>query len=398
MKVSGIIAEYNPFHNGHKYHIEQTKLKTDSYVAVIMSGSLVQRGEFAAFSKHMRAHAALLNGADLVLELPCIYSAASAQRFASGAAAILDSLGVIDYLSFGSESGNLNSLSRAAEISQKLDKSKVTAQFLKTGMSYPAAKRAAMEKLYGNADIIDNPNDTLGIEYLCALKELDSKIEPIAVKREHIMHDSAEASGGFASASFIRSLIGKSVSADDLFPENIRALYNRETESGHYKIDPRKFDIAAMYALKSLSPEDFSNLPDVSEGLENRLYESAQRAVSTDEFLSLVKTKRYTLARLRRIVIYALMGITKSDQRLKPSYVRVLGLNDNGKKILAKARKKSSIDFYTSFAKIEKSGGRIAQLDRKSTDLHNHLSITPLSGGRDFYDNAIILNSEQSPT
>lgn len=392
MKVCGIIAEYNPFHNGHKYHLEQTKNQTGALTAVIMSGSLTQRGEFAAFSKHVRAKAALLNGADLVLELPCIYSCASAQQFAEGAVKILDRLGAVDYLSFGSECGDIQRLSEASRIISRLESSGGLTGYLKSGMSYPRAKHAAVKSVSEScARLTGNPNDTLGIEYLSALKKIKSQIQPVAVKREWTNHDGGEANGIYASASFIREQIGFGGQTEIFIPENTRAIYGEELALKRYKIDPQKLGIAAMYALKRLDPAEFALLPDVCEGLENRLYEAAVKSHALDEFLTRVKTKRYTLARLRRIVIYALMGMTADDLKIEPSYVRVLAMNENGKKILAKAKKTSRLEIHTAFSKIDRSGGRAAKLDRRSTDLHNYLSYAPQNGGRDFYDNAVIL-------
>lgn len=392
MKITGIIAEYNPFHNGHKFHIEKTKQLTESFVVVLMSGSLVQRGEFAMFSKHARANAALLNGADLVLELPAIYSSASAQRFAQGAIEIFDNLNVVDYLSFGSECGDLKQLNKTVHYIDKLDKTGLFATTMKSGVSYPVARQQALSNLIGiDADVFENPNDTLAIEYLSAIKKLSSKISPVVIKREGVEHDSEDASEVFASASYIRNCLETSVDIEDYLPQSAKNLFCDELISKKYKIDKFKFDIASLYALKRLNKEDFIMLPDVSEGLENRLYNAAQQSNSIEEFLKLVKTKRYTLARLRRIVIYALAGIKKSDQLLHPSYIRVLGMNSNGKKILALAKNRAKIPFYTSFSKIEKIGGRISQIDKTATDMHNYLSVCPNPGGRDYYDNAIII-------
>lgn len=392
MKVTGIIAEYNPFHNGHKYHIEKTKQQTDSFVVAIMSGSLVQRGEFAAFSKHARAKSALLNGADLVIELPALYSSASAQRFALGAVKILDALNVVDYLSFGSECGDINELVSVSEMLEKLDNSPAFSNALKTGASFPSARQSALNELLNKpTDIFSNPNDTLGIEYLSAIKSISSDIKPLAIKREGVNHDSNTTNNRFASASFIREKIKSSNDIFDFIPENTKAIISEEIKSHKYKIDYNKFETATLYALKQLSKEDFSMLPDVSEGLENRLYTSAQTALSLDEFFSSVKTKRYTLARLRRIAIFSLMGITKEDYRLSPAYIRILGMNNNGKKILSKAKENSTLPFYTAFSKIEKIGGRLAEIDRKATDLHSFLSLSPLPCGQDFLENAVMI-------
>lgn len=347
MKICGIVCEYNPFHNGHKYHIEQTKEKFGAtHIIAVMSGNFTQRGDVALIDKYKRAETALKNGVDLVIELPVAYALASAEQFAQGAVYLLNSLGCVNMLSFGSESGDIKLLRETAGAVYYAMESEEFNKHLKNGLSYPAALQKAIEKYYTD-DVIETlaaPNNTLAIEYLKALDTFASPIEPVTIKRAIAGHDSEiENPSQIVSASQLRKMIteGKDISA--LAPEsdfsNTASILNIEN--------------AILSKLRFMSKSEIEKTPNAVLGLENRIYRAVQVSTSLNELYFLIKTKRYTLARIRRIVLSAFLGITKNDLKIMPSYVRILGMNSKGKEILAAAN--CELPINTSLAQLEKT-------------------------------------------
>ena len=333
MNIAGIICEYNPMHKGHAYHIAETKKSCDGVVCV-MSGDFVQRGEAAIFSKHLRAKAAILCDADLVVELPVPYSCASAERFAKGGVEILSSLGVVNTLSFGAECDDINTLKKAADILNSPDFFEKVAVKLKDGISFARARDAVLcETDPALGDIISKPNNLLAIEYL---RFLPDSMNALAVKRVGVNHDENLPCGEFASASLIREMI--------LNGEDISRFVPSVTENyAPVLLD----DKIILSYLKRLRVDDLKNVPDVTEGLESRLFKAIKEASTLDELYASVKTKRYALSRVRRIVLNAYLGISKDEVNSSPTYARVLAMNDTGKKILAKAKRVSSIPIIT---------------------------------------------------
>lgn len=346
MNICGIICEYNPFHNGHKYHINQTRKKFGAtHVVSVMSGNFTQRGDVAITDKFKRSETALKNGVDLVIELPVAFSLASAEQFAQGAVFLLNSLGCVNMLSFGSECGDIKLLRETAGAVCYARESEELTNYMKNGMSYPAALQKAIEKFYTD-DVIETlaaPNNTLAVEYIKALDEIASPIKPVTIKRKSAGHDSTEsADPEIASASLLRKLIQTgediSASAPDCDFSNIASLSYLET--------------AILSKLRSMSKAEIEKTPNVLMGLENRMYKAIRVSTNLNELLFLIKTKRYTLARIRRIVLSAYLGITKNDLKNNPSYVRILGMNSRGKEILAAAKCDLPID--TSLAQLAK--------------------------------------------
>lgn len=341
MNICGIICEYNPFHNGHKFHIEKTKELGIDAVVCVLSSDFVQRGEPAILNKHYRAEMAIKNGADLVIELPTPFACATAERFARGAISILSDLQVVTSLSFGCEDDFL-SLSDAADLlNDELIDLKIR-EYLDSGVTYAKARERALCNFAPElAGILKKPNNILAIEYLRALP---FDIAPIAIPREGANHDSAEIDGNFASASLIRELIQdkKYDEIKPLMPEGAYSVLMRAINNGDAPVNLS--DIAVLSYLKRLSTEDFKKVPDVSEGLENRIIKELNNANTVSELTDIIKTKRYTHARIRRIIMNAYLGINDEE---KPSYARVLALNDTGKKVLSLARKVSKIPIIT---------------------------------------------------
>lgn len=347
MKICGIVCEYNPFHNGHKYHIEQTKEKYGAtHIIAVMSGNFTQRGDVALIDKYKRAETALKNGVDLVIELPVAYALASAEQFAQGAVYLLNSLGCVNMLSFGSESGNIKLLRETAGAVYYAMESEEFKKYLIGGMAYPAALQKSIEKYYTNdvTETLASPNNTLAIEYLKALDTFASPIEPVTIKRIGAGHDSEiEAPSQIASASQIRKMLTEGKDISDLAPEsdftNTASILNLEN--------------AVLSKLRFMTKAEIEKTPNAVLGLENRIYRAVQVSTSLNELYFLIKTKRYTLARIRRIVLSAFLGITKNDLKIQPSYVRILGMNGKGKEILAAAD--CTLPINTSLSQLEKT-------------------------------------------
>lgn len=348
-KVLGIIAEYNPFHNGHLYHIEQSKniVKPD-YTVCIITGNFVQRGNVSIVDKWSKAEMALSCGADLVVELPTVYSTSSAENFAEGCIKIFDSFKLDTVLSFGSEDGDINTLDTFADIlyNEPQEYKSLLNHELQTGISYPKARENAL-LMYVNdirkyASTLSSPNNILGIEYLKAIKKLKSNILPITVKRYAAEHDDDKPSGKFASSTAIRELLCSNKDISKYIPASSYRILARQINSGKSVLDIAAFEREILYSLRKMTASQIRNLPDVSEGLENTIIAAANSCNTYSELIDKLKSKRFAMTRLQRILLYALLGITKHDmeesRKVKP-YVRVLGFNDNGKQLLSELSK-----------------------------------------------------------
>jgi len=379
-KVVGIIGEYNPFHNGHAYHLAKTKRETKAdYAIVVISGNFVQRGNVSLIDKWAKADMALSNGIDLVIELPTIYSISSAENFAYGATKILDSLKIIDYISFGTELDDIDILEDIADILYKEPPKFVNLlnHELSKGNSFPKARENAI-LIYLNdirkySNVLSNPNNILAIEYLKALKKLKSNIKPISIKRLNVGYNELETKNNFASASAIREKIIKNTPAgiSKLMPANsYRILYN-SIKKGHFVKDINNFEKEIIYTLRKMTLKEIANLPDVSEGLEHSIKEAANSCNTIEEFMNIIKTKRYTNTRIQRILLYALLGITKEDMKTSfkvQPYIRVLGMNAKGKELLsAISRSNPKLNIITSVKKYIDSN--------PNKDLFNMLNI-----------------------
>lgn len=375
MKITGITAEYNPFHKGHRYHIEQTRNMGATHIVAVMSGNYVQRGEFALLEKTVRAKSALLGGVDLVIELPVPYAIAPAEKFAWGAITLLDSLGVVDSISFGSESGNAEKITEAAKAVLAPSVQCSLQAELKNGISFAKARESAVGKEYGReiASLLTNPNDTLGVEYMKALILRQSKIVPWAVTRFGVSHDSDTPSAGFASASLIRQMVFQAASVQDLLPEESFALLSEEIKQQRAPADYIRLERAILSTLRRMSRSELSLLPDISEGLENRIFTAVRESSSLMECLSKIKTKRYSLARIRRILLSAFLGINKDVYSFGLPYIRILGMNNRGQEILRAAKEKALLPIVTRSRNIFKLGenaNKLFQLECIATDLY----------------------------
>ena len=363
-KVLGIIAEYNPFHNGHLYHLQKSLHDTgSSYSIAVISGNFTQRGSTSLVDKWTKTEIALKNGIDLVIELPLLYSISSAENFAEGAIKIFDSLKVVDYISFGSESGDISTLNTVADILYKEPREykNILSHELGKGLSFPKARENALlmylKDIRKFSSVLSSPNNILGIEYLKALKKHKSNITPLTVERFDSNYNDTSYTGNIASATAIRNIV-KNGSFDILrkvIPESTYSILLDNVKIGHIIPDLSVFEREIIYLLRKMSIAEIAELPDVGEGLENAIKNTANSCNSIVEFLNIIKSKRYTNTRLQRILLYTLLGITKKDialsKKLTP-YIRVLGFNDKGKYLISEISKANpKLEIITSVKK-----------------------------------------------
>lgn len=398
MKIGGIVAEYNPFHNGHKYQIKKSKeLGEWTHVVAAMSSNYVQRGETALISKWARAEMAVKNGVDLVIEIPTLWSTSFAQRFALGGVSLLDSLGCVDMLSFGSECGDIDEL---IECKNAINSDAVTEglkENLDFGLSFASARAEALRTVYGNRffDILEEPNNTLGIEYLQALDKLDSSIVPMTIKRVGASHDSIIRSENFACASDIRSMmLGGGREWEMFVPQSVVDIYRREEENNRAPCPNSKLEFSILCCMRQLSAEDIGLSPDVSEGIEYRIHDAALKASSLEELYQLAKTKRYSHARIRRIVLHAFMGFVADDYKENPPYIHVLAMNEKGKEILKEAKDKAKKPIVTKasdFDSLDDYGRHVFALEDMCTDVYSLASPVILPCGREKTNGIVVI-------
>lgn len=365
-RVLGIIAEYNPFHNGHLYQIEEAKKQTGAdYVVAVISGNFTQRGNTSLVNKWIKTDMALRSGVDIVIELPTVYSISSAENFAEGAIKILDSLKIVDTLCFGTETADFAALNNIANVLYSEPKEYVSLlnHELGKGVSYPKARESAL-MMYLNdikryANILSGSNNILAIEYLKALKKLKSSMRPFSVQRKKVYYNDERIVDEFASSTAIRKLVsrGQYDEIRKVIPTSSYMLLKEEIRKGSFVLDILKFEKEILYNLRKMTVSEIAELPDVTEGLEHVIKNAANSCNSILDLMDMVKSKRYTQTRIQRILLYALLGITKKDManaRKVTPYVRVLGFNKNGREMLSEICKENRrINMITSVKKFE---------------------------------------------
>lgn len=380
MRVNAIICEYNPFHNGHRFQIEKIRKKSNNPIVAIMSGNFTQRGDVAITDKFTRAETAVKNGVDLVLELPTVFACSSAKNFSKAGVNIANALGCTENLCFSVEDDDFNSLK---EISDAFEDKAFNAELnrlMKEGSYYPQAVELTLNKLYSNrlGEIIKKPNNILAVEYINALKNTD--IKPLVIKRAGARHDSAETYKSFSSASNIRKMILRGKDFSDFIPYNSPAFSN--------PADIKKLEKIIIYKLRAMDKEEIKNLPDVSEGLHNRIYNSVRNYNSLDEILANIKTKRYTLARIRRIIISSLLNITKDELKREVSYLRVLAFNEKGGEILSGIKKNGKLPLITNVAdgykNLDAETKKTFDIDLLASDIYSLATDRIKECGEDF--------------
>lgn len=391
----GVVAEFNPFHNGHRALLSALKADGSSAVVAVMSESFVQRGEPACAPVPERVRAALENGVDIVLSLPLPYAVASAETFAFGGVATLDAFGVLDAVAFGSESGDTELLRKVAASLESEELHPLLENRLAEGLSFPTARQKALAQLYGEAfaAVLRSPNDLLGVEYCKALNALGSSLDVRAVKREGVAHDAPAAQGEYLSGSALRDRLPDG----DWQPyvPNGGQWLQEAIDAGRAPASLDRLESAVLTTLRRMEPADFAALPDVTEGLEHRFYAAVRSETSVKAVLDAVKTKRYTYSRLRRIVMCAYLGVTKADLPAYPPYIRVLGFRrGTGGELLKRAKETATLPLVARYADIQALGGeaeRLFALECRARDLYGPALPAGEPCGREMSDRLILV-------
>lgn len=406
MKIVGLITEYNPFHNGHEYHIQKSKEVTGAdAVIVVMSGNFVQRGAPAIMPKHLRAKVALKSGASLVLELPVCFSTGSAEYFAQGAVALLDSLGCVDSLCFGSECGEIDSLTRIARVlaDEPEEYRTILRSYLKEGFAFPLAREKALTDYLQDRSlsrILSSPNNTLGVEYIKALIRLKSSIRPYTILRKDSRYhaDTLEADGGFSSATAIRKLLlfsGSSLRTDmdtpydepklssvltrleDHVPPECVSLLER-THLIRYPVYSNDFSLLVKYQLMQESRGTLTHYADISEELANRIMKHLNDFQNFDQFCDLLKTKEVTYSRISRALLHVILGIRSSlFEQLREDrmvhYARMLGFVRKDREVLSLIKNRSSVPLIPKLSDMDalsERGEQMLHLDIFASNLY----------------------------
>ena len=396
MKTTGIVAEFNPFHNGHRALVRAARANGATHIVSAMSGNFVQRGSVAIMDKRARTAASLRGGVDLVLELPVPFAVATAEVFAKGGIDVLHGLGCVDALAFGTECYDPALLEQAAAAVMDPAVDEQIGLHLTGGISYPAARAEAVRGLYGDdvAAVLDGPNNILAVEYLKELKLLGSDLSIEPYPRMGNAHDALTPTDEFASASMLRILLERGdEEAFRYMPETTAEEFRKMKAVGRAPVRVEESERAILSRLRILTPEDIRKAPDVSEGLENRIYNAIQSATSLEELYDIVKTKRYTHSRIRRIVTALYLGIQPEDRTEVP-YLRVLGFNDKGLEILKAAKETATLPIITKPAAIQElneNARHTFSLECRATDLYHLATPRILPCGTEFSDEIVML-------
>ncbi len=375
MSVIGIVGEYNPFHYGHMHHIAETKklMGEDCPVVCVMSGDFIQRGEAAVYSKFARAEAAVMSGVDLVLELPLPWVLSSAEGFARGAVGLLGSVGVVTHLSFGSECGEVEVLETIAEtLIDPLMGADIRAELAADeGISFAAARQRAAAKRIGEMSCqLETPNNILAVEYIKAIYNLGLKLRPVTIQRFGAGHD--ELSGeGYKSAAEIRRMISAGGDISSVLPDSAGAVYRREEKLGRGPVMQESLESALISRLRMLPDEAYAALPDVGEGLHNRIARAAKEECTLDAVLAAGKSKRYALSRIRRIIMCAALGVNAQMSAETPPYARVLAANARGCALLRQMSERSLIPVVTKPAEVKSIGNECRKLFELGSSAHD---------------------------
>ena len=407
--ILGIVAEYNPLHNGHVFQIQKAKeIANADYVIAVMGGNFQQRGNTSIVDKWEKTKMALSNGVDMVIELPTIYNISSAENFAYGSLKIMKELGIITHISFGMESFELSLLDNIANILYKepRDYQILLKKELSTGLSFPIARQNALVKYFDSFNsknnilnisnfsnesssyqnscqsdnilqILSGSNNILAIEYLKAIKKLKYNVVPIGITRNNVYHNSNKAVNNYASSTAIRSMLfnNKLDEISNVMPHSSFNILLENIKNGTYNLDLKNFSRLIIYKIRSMSISDLKLVPDICEGLENSIKKASNETNDIYELINKIKSKRYTQTRLQRIMLYILLNITKYDidnsKKITP-YIRVLGVGNSSKNLLSLISSKNVITSVKDFEKKNMNSRirRILDIDKFSTDIY----------------------------
>lgn len=384
MNITGIITEYNPFHNGHKFHLEESKKQTKSDGTIcIMSGNFVQRGGPAIIDKWKRTEMALSNGVDLIIKLPTFYAVSSAEFFAKGAVSILNSLNIVNNLFFGSEIGDAKALSEIAKVLVSEDErfQNILKENLSLGLTFAKAREKSLIEYLNSSEInniITSSNNILGIEYIKSILKLNSSINPVALKREGSNYNDKSLSQTFSSATSIREVLKNTSNIEDL--KNIIPLESYEVFSKLQEQDYRfTFEEEMFKYIKykiQTNCVNFNNLYEVTEGLDNKIIKEISSSNSLHEFILKIKSKRYTYSKISRILTHIYLGLDNDDFKDIANennlYVRVLGFNKTGREILSLIKANSSIPLITKVPRF--TNNPLLKFDLQATACYSLLN------------------------
>ncbi len=432
MLVIGIIAEYNPFHNGHLYLLQKTKELTGADFSIaVMGGNFLQRGEPAFWSKWIRAKMALIAGIDLVIELPFVFASQDARGFAQAGVKILESLGIVDYIAFGCESEKIEIFSKLATLIRKDPPfiKGIIKEELKKGDNFPKIREKAIVSFYQKynhelmgiplneiRNILRQPNNVLALEYMISLQQLKSSIKVLPIKRIGSSFSEEKLEGKYSSATAIRKIISQSYvnchefqlfeRLKNTMPVSSYKMISEQLKEGINPILFSDFEQAVFNKLRSASVQDLKRINGIHEGLENRLKKVAISVGSMEELITGIKSKRYTRTRIQRIILHSLFNLTKREVRdfnkTGPLYCRVLGMTKKGRNILRKAKLNSRLPIVQKFknfyhhSKILENDASVSMLnyDILATDLYvlAYKKRSLRIGNQDFTKNMNILN------
>jgi len=424
MKVVGLITEYNPFHNGHLYHLNKSiEVSNADYVVCIMSGNFVQRGEPAIIDKWTRTEMALKNGVDLIIELPVTYALRSAEYFAYGSIQLLNKTGIVNKIVFGSEIGNIKPLLEISEVlAYEPDQlSNLIQEELQTGISFPEARANALQKYFTKfknsssskqfKTILNNPNNILGIEYIKALIRTDSSIQPLTIKRKDANYHQTEIKGKITSATAIRKAIlnNKELqNLDNVVPSHSYKILNESLMQNKGPISLNDFELSILTLLRRISSNQLQKIEDIIGGLENRIKDAANQTASLNKLISLIKTKRFTQTRIQRILIHLLLDLKKSllqefDKNGGPQYLRILGFTEKGQDLLKIMKDKAELPVVNRTANHYKNNyqpnslkEKMLAYDIKATDIYSlaYMNKEYCHAGQDYKQPIILKNSK----
>lgn len=388
MKIAAVVAEFNPFHNGHKYIADKIRENGAGCVIAIMSGNWVQRGDTAIISKFARTKQALECGYDLVVELPTYWAMATAQKFAAGAVYIAENLGA-DTLCFGSECGDITRIMQTVYTVRSKECEQRIKSYLASGMPLAKARETAVNDICQNGELLRNPNDTLAVEYVSAAKDLNSKMRFEAVKRIAVGHNDTLVADGYCSASTLREMIRKGDidEAGHYMPGAAFEILLDEYEKGKTS-DITSLEKAIIASLRTSTPEKIGKTPDTSEGIEHRIFNAASMSSSLAELLETAGTKRYTNARLRRLILAAFLGESIDTIPAKVPYIRILGCNETGAIILQNSRENSKIPIVMRSTTLKSTPE--FDFEAKATDVYSLSQLVPDNSGSEFTNGVII--------
>ncbi len=358
MKICGIVAEYNPFHNGHAYHISKTKeiLGDNTAIVCIMSGNYVQRGDLAIYEKYDRATAAVKSGADLILELPLAACLSSAEGFAFGSVELLNKLNCVTHISFGSEHGEINDILKASTLADDNNVKQELQQNLKQGLAYAVAMQKAIEKLYPDiSELFSSPNNTLGIAYCSALNKLKSNIKPITITRQGAGHDTEETLYNMPSASFLRKLSSQSsyLECEKFMPSTSFNEFSKAIKNNTAPVKIKRLNIALLAHLRRFSADELNLYCGGTDGLSNRLFEAIRTQTDFYSICEYAQTRRYPLARIRRAILRTWLDLP-CDMPVTASYAKVLAVGEKGREVLKIMKKTCSLPIITKPVSVNK--------------------------------------------